>query len=111
MSRTREENVVVRQTNRGVVRHPDQANNHVEMSLASLIAPYATLAVLGVAGLGAAGLIAPRAAPDAQAALGPLVTSAVLFVTTPLLLVGVAPRLLVGSVLGLLSLVTVARHR
>ena len=66
-------------------------------SLASLTAPFATLAVLGVAGLGVAGLIAPRASPDAQAALGPLVTSAILFVTSPLLLVGVAPRLLVGA--------------
>jgi hypothetical protein len=81
------------------------------MSLASLIAPFATLAILALAGLGTAGLIAPRAPREAQAALAPLVTSAILFVTSPIGLIGMAPLLLGLGVLGLLTLTTVVRRR
>jgi hypothetical protein len=81
------------------------------MSPASLIAPFATLAILGVAGLGLAGLIASRAPREAQAALAPLIAAAVIFVTSPILLLGVPPLPLAATVLGLLALVTAMRHR
>src|SRR5262249_28243660 len=81
------------------------------MSAASLIAPFAALAVLGVAGLGAAELLAPRASSDAKAALAPLAAAAVIFLTSPLVVVGVPPLAMCVAVLGALALVTVARHR
>jgi hypothetical protein len=81
------------------------------MSPASLIVPFGALAVTGVAGLGLAGLIAPRASRDAQAALAPLITAAVVFVTSPILLVGVPPLALAATTLGLLALITVACRR
>jgi hypothetical protein len=81
------------------------------MSLASLITPFATLAVLGVAGLGLAGLIAPRVPPEAQAALAPLIAATVIFIATPLVLVGVPPSFMAAAVLGPLTLVSIARHR
>jgi hypothetical protein len=81
------------------------------MSPASLIAPFATLAVLGIAGLGIAGLIAPRAPRDAQVALAPLVAAAIVFVTSPILLLDVPPRTLTAATLGVLVLATVVRRR
>jgi hypothetical protein len=81
------------------------------MPLASLIAPFATLAVLWLAGLGLASLAAPRAPVEAQAALAPLVTAAILFVTSPIVLAGVPPLAAVAAVLGSAALVTVVRAR
>jgi hypothetical protein len=101
----------VRRTNRGVVPAPPTTDDLIGMPLASLIAPFATLAVLWLAGLGIASLVASRAPLDAQTALAPLVAAAIVFISSPIVLAGLPPLAAVAAVLGSAALVSVARRR
>src|SRR5437588_8139694 len=81
------------------------------MPIASILLPVVGLAVLWVAGVGAAALVGKRLARDARAALAPLLAAAVLVAMSPLALAGVRPLVLVSATLGVMAAFTAVRFR
>jgi hypothetical protein len=80
------------------------------MGAQTLLLPVAGVALLWVAGLGAAELLAPRMAPEARAALAAPVAAGVLVCASPLALAHVRPGILAAAVLVCLGAVTFVRR-
>jgi hypothetical protein len=80
------------------------------MSAQTLLLPVAALALLWIAGLGAADLLAPRMRADARSALAAPIAAAVVVCASPLALLHVTSGIVAAAVLGFLGILTIVRR-